>query len=500
MEDQPITWKRDLSSTDLMMYRGDSTARSRSSMMYIETLDRVPDWQRLRTETDRVSRVAIRLRQHVVAPLLPLAPARWVVDPDFDLDYHLRRITLPEPRTFEHLLEVAAKMYASPLDLSRPLWEVTLVDGLEGGEERAALVWKMSHAITDGVGGVILDRMLRTTEREPPPRPMPTLPSPEDVTPMELTRAAARRLPLKLVTGSVRRLSDAAGTARRAARDPQGAVRDTVRVVGTVRKLVSAAVEPSPLLAGRSVNRRFAAHDVALADLRAAAKAQGCSVNDAYLSAVTGALRRYHEELGMPIAAITMALPINLRTSTEAGAIENKWAAATVAAPVAERDPVRRMRALRELVLTARTDANVDVLGLIAPVLAWFPEQLLAGVGAGTLGIDVQVSNVPGNAAPRYVAGAKVLRAVPRGPVPGGAMMGTMRSASGRCFVGVNYDPAAVTDHDRFVRCLREGFDEVLATTGGSTRRSSAKKAPTSPARKPAPAPKPAKRAARSKP
>ncbi len=476
MDDQAIEWGGELSAFDYMMYRADADARSRTSMMYIETLDVVPDWHLLREEIDRVSRVALRLRQHVVAPLVPLTAARWVVDPDFDLDYHLRRFALPAPGDFPQLLDTAATMYASPLDPGRPLWEVTLVEGLDDRGARAALVWKMSHSITDGVGGMVLERIIRTDERHPRRDPLPPLPVPEDVSSMDLTRRAVRGLPIAVVRGLARRVTSALGGLGRAARDPGGALDDAAKVAGAVRKLGGATTEPSPLLRGRGLNRRFAALDVALADLRATAKAHGCSVNDAYVAALTGALRMYHESLGVPIDAIAMAMPINLRPATDTAAVDNQWTGVTFAAPVAETDPVRRMRAIRELVLTARGDAGINVVSLIAPVVAWLPQGLLPG--GGSIGIDVQASNVPGHPLPRYVAGAKIVRAVPLGPVPGVAMMVTMVSLAGRCFVGVNYDTAAVTEPELLADCLQRGFDEVIAVGAA---------APADTAREPAP-------------
>ena len=107
---------------------------------------------------DRASRVVIRMRQKVVVPPLPTTPPRWVVDPDFDLDYHLRRVALPAPGTLRQLLDLAELTLQSPLDTSRALWEAVYVEGLEGN--RSALLTKLSHAITDGLGGIALLRAL----------------------------------------------------------------------------------------------------------------------------------------------------------------------------------------------------------------------------------------------------------------------------------------------------------------------------------------------------
>ena len=120
------------------MHRGEAHPATRSAFLGVELLDQPADWGRLREAMDRASRVVIRMRQKVVVPPLPTTPPRWVVDPDFDLDYHLRRIALPAPGTLRQLLDLAEVTLQSPLDASRALWEAVYVEGLEGGPLGAA--------------------------------------------------------------------------------------------------------------------------------------------------------------------------------------------------------------------------------------------------------------------------------------------------------------------------------------------------------------------------
>jgi diacylglycerol O-acyltransferase len=194
--------------------------------------------------------------------------------------------------------------------------------------------------------------------------------------------------------------------------------------------------------------------------MKKAAKSVGCSVNDAYIAALCGALRRYHEQLGVPVDAVPLAMPVSLRSADDpAGG--NRWAGARLAAPVGETDPAMRMRRIRELILTARAEPAIDVLNAIAPVLARAPAELLTVLGSMGSANDVQASNVPSHSQPTYVAGAKVLRMCPFGPLPGAAMMVVMVSMVDTCFIGVNYDTASISEHALFARCLREGFDEI---------------------------------------
>jgi diacylglycerol O-acyltransferase len=468
MVEPELAWSREMSPVDYLMFRGELDPRMRSSTMGVETLDSVPDWERLRETFDRASRVVLRLRQRVVVPALPVGSPEWVIDPDFDLDYHLRRVRVPEPGTLRQVLDLAQTFLAAPLDTARPLWEATLVEGVTADGGKAALFMKMSHSITDGLGMVELDRQLRDYERDPERRPMPPVPVPEDLTSTDLLTRGLRHLPVSLLSGAGRFAAGGLRLAGRVVRSPAGTASGVSGFVGSLRRVVGGPpVEPSPLLRRRSLNRRLEALDVPLADLKKAARSAECSLNDAYVAALCGALRLYHERLGVPVDAVPMAMPVSLRSADDpAGG--NRWAGARLAAPVGELDPAVRMQRIREMVLTARAEPAIDALNALAPVLARAPAELLTGLASMGASNDVQASNVPSHTDQTYIAGAKVLRLCPFGPLPGAAMMVVMISLTGTCFIGVNYDTASVTEHELFARCLREGFDEVIALGRGS--------------------------------
>ncbi len=462
---ESVEWSRELSAFDHMMYRADADSSTRTSMTTIELLDSVPDWDRLTNDVERATRVALRLRQHVVAPVFPISSPRWVTDPDFDLDYHMRRVALPAPATMRELLDLTEKLHATPLDMRRPLWEMTLVEGLDLSDGKAAIIWKLSHALTDGIGGMVMERMMRHDERDPDLGPMPPIPIPEDISPLDLTRSAVRGLPASLVRSSVRHAAELVGHSRRILTRPDQAVERAARTVSSLAKMATGdSADPSPLLQRRGLNRRFDELSFPLAQIRGAAKAHGCSVNDAYIAGICGGLRLYHEAKGVPIESLPLAMPINIRPTTNDSEVSNQWAAATLAAPVGTVDPVERMKEIHQLVLTARSDSGIDPVGLFAPVISRMPQAVLDLVPDNAIGIDIQASNVPGHPHPRYLAGARLNRMIPIGPLPGAAAMITMLSTAGKCDLGINCDTAAVTDPDLLVDCLRRGFDEVFAT------------------------------------
>jgi diacylglycerol O-acyltransferase / wax synthase len=456
----PLEASDELSPLDYLLHRGEAYPATRSAFLGVELLDRPADWGRLREAIDRASRVVIRMRQKVVVPPLPTTPPRWVVDPDFDLDYHLRWIALPAPGTLRQLLDLAEVTLASPLDTSRPLWEVVYVEGLEGG--RAALLSKFSHAITDGLGGIALFEQVYDSERDTAPRPMPPVPIPRDVTGTDLLRGSLRRLPETTLSAGVRLLVRTAGEVGRLIVAPGPTVAGAIGFASSARRVLGPPpAAPSPLLRRRSLVSRVHVLEVPLADLRAAAKAAGGSVNDAYLAALSGGLGRYHEALGVPVGELPLALPVSLRSPDDPAA-GNRITGVTIAAPVGEPDPAERIRLVREQMIARRGEPALDVLARMAPVLTLLPDAALETITDRITPPDIQASNVPGYAQETFLAGARVDRQYGIGPLPRVAMMAVLISRAGICTVTIRYDTASFFDADQLEKSLQLGFDEVI--------------------------------------
>jgi diacylglycerol O-acyltransferase / wax synthase len=450
----------ELSPLDYLLYRGESYPATRSAFVNLEILDRPADWGRLREAIDRASRVVVRMRQKAVIPPVPVTPPRWVVDPDFDLDYHLRRVALPAPGTLRQILDLAEITLQAPLDVTRPLWEALYVEGLEG--DRAALVTKLSHAITDGLGGIALFEQLYDAEPAPPPRPMPPVPVPRDLSGDDLVRDSLRHLPRTVLSSGRAMLGGAAGAAERLVRRPRPVLAGAIGFAASARRVLGPPpAEPSPLLRRRSLVSRTQVLEVPLADLRAGAKAVGASVNDAYLAALSGGLGRYHDALGVPVDALPLALPVSLRTGDDP-ASGNRFAGVTIAAPVGEPDPAERMRLVRGQVMARRGEPAIDVIGQLAPVLNLLPDDALRAVTGRITPPDIQASNVPGYSQETFLAGARVDRQYGLGPLPRVAMMAVLISRAGTCTVTVRYDTASFSAPEQLGKCLQLGFDEVV--------------------------------------
>jgi diacylglycerol O-acyltransferase len=463
----------EMDAVDALLLRADDNPPARLTMLAIYVLDRAPDWTRVRETMERASRVVPRLRQRALSPSLPVSRPYWVDDGRFDLSYHVRRMKLPGDAKLRDLLDSAQLYGSSPLDRSRPLWEASLVEGLDaasvGGP--AALVVKTSHAMSDGIGGMAIANAMLTREPDPPPQPMPDVPPSEEISPGQLVRmhvgqyrAAAYARARDQARQSARFLLDSVLRPEATRQALVHNLQVPLQWVGSLGRTVLAdTAPPSPALRDRGYRRRFSVLDIPLRPLRDAARIAGGSVNDAYLAAVLGGVGRYHQKLEVPIETIHMAVPVSLRRHEDPATGGNHFGSVSFRGPVHELDPAARVRQVRELVLAGRSEPAVDVLGLLAPVLARVPSGVLSAVSGQGMRHDLQASNIPGYQIPVYFAGAEVRRLYPFGPAPGVAAMIVLLSYAETCYVGVHVDLDAVREPELFDACLEEGFAEVLA-------------------------------------
>jgi len=181
-------FERRMSDSDALMWAIEKDPLLRSTITAVALLDQAPDHDRLLAKLERGLRMIPRLRQRVASPPFRVAPPQWVVDPRFDLTYHLRFVRAPGDGALRDLLDLTAPLAMQGFDRARPLWEFTVVEGLAEG--RAALVQKVHHSVTDGVGGIELALMLLDTERSPSgdPGPLEELTPAEEPTAVDLLR------------------------------------------------------------------------------------------------------------------------------------------------------------------------------------------------------------------------------------------------------------------------------------------------------------------------
>ncbi|MDL5154397.1 wax ester/triacylglycerol synthase domain-containing protein [Actinomycetospora termitidis] len=461
MTETPMSWADadEMSPFETLMWRAEADPALRSTMVAVAALDSSPDWPRLVAAHDWATRMVPRFRKRVVEPPLGLGTPVWAADPDFDLDRHVRRVRVPEGTGWSGVLEAAEHLATTPFDRQRPPWEALLVEGLPDG--RAAYLLKMHHATTDGLGGVQLFSGLLNRHRETDPdKPQPDPPTGDGVGPWTALGRQVRHDAEALASVPVHMVR-AVGAALR---DPIARAREAVAFgLSAIRVIGDPGGTASPLLAERGPDWRFVALELPFAPFRAAAKAGGGSVNDAYVAALLGAFRLYHEAMGAPTDEIRMAIPVSLRADDD-DAGGNRIASLRLAGRIDEKDPAARMARIAADVARGRAEPAADDVGLVSPLLSRLPGSVIAAVAGGiTKGNDLQASNVPGIREEVFLAGARVERVYPYAPRPGCAAMITMLTHGEVCCVGANIDPAAITDRELFGRCLVEGFVEVLS-------------------------------------
>ncbi len=453
----------EMSAFEAVMWRAEVDPRLRSTTTSVLMLDRAPDWERLLAGHRWVVSAVPRFRQRVVVPSFSVGNPTWVEDPDFHLDYHLRRISLPEPGSERQLYDLAQNLAMTPFDKARSPWEATLVEGLEGG--RAAYILKLHHATSDGLGIIqLLARVLQKTP-EKADRPSPRAPRNRTraPTPAELATQQLRNGLLALPSETAGAVSSLAGSLRQWVRNP-AALEKGGRYLKSARRVLGIKpVEGSGLFKRRSLSWRFDAIEIPLAGLKAAAKAAEATVNDAFLSGLIGGFRRYHEEMGVPVERMPIGFPISLRTENDTMG-GNKFAGSQYAAPVSEKDPVARIRDIQRFVRETRAEPALDIMIRLMPVVTRLPIAAVTALTADfTTAQDAQISNIPGIPYPVYMAGAEITHFWPFAPVPGCGMMIAMISHNGRCCIGINSDRAAVTEPELLMQCFRQGLAEVLS-------------------------------------
>lgn len=444
---------------ETVMWRSERHPSWSSTLCVVGILDSNPDWDRLHAAHDWATHMVPRFRHRVVEPALPVGPTAWEVDPNFDLDYHLRRVTAPAPGGMRALLDLAQSLAMAPFDRTRPLWESVVVEGLEGG--KAAYILKLHHVWTDGLGGIQLLSMLQSRQRDhTPDKPMPQLAPARPTNRMALAASEV----VDQVKAAPRLLSQAASLVLR---PPIDVAADAFKLAGSVgRTFVKPAAPRSPLLAGGTGRVwRFHSLECPLADLKKAGKSAGGSVTDAFIAALLGGLRRYHELHDTPLDQLPMVMPVSLRKADDPTG-GNNFAASMLPGPIGIEDPAERIAAVHDLVISVRSEPALLLLGGIAPIFNRIPPAIghltLSKLGANA---DLSASSVPGIPFPTYIAGARLDRMIPFGPLPSVAVMAAMVSHVGTCCFGLNIDGTAVKDDDTLADCFQQGLDEVLGLT-----------------------------------
>lgn len=454
------SFPRHLSDSDALMWRIEADPVLRSPIVVVARLDCEPSWAGVIGTFQRAVDVVPRLGQRVAAGPFGLGPLRWVDDPSFDVRHHIRRVRAAHGDGMRGALDLAEADAVAAFDPARPPWQATLIEGIGAG--RAALVWRFHHAITDGVGGVELasaifehDREAPVTDGAEPPAPAPAAGSG--------TGGALPRRSLGWLGSPVA----AVRMANRAVTDPVGTGRLAARTARSVARMLAPAPAPlSPLLEGRSIDRRLLVLEVPFAGLDHAAAAAGGTINDVFLAAVAGGMQRYHEAMHTPVKALRVTMPINLRGPSDPPG-GNRFAPARFVLPVDDPDPIARAIVAGDIVRRWRAEPSLRLTSSLAAVLNRLPGPVLTRLFASMLrSIDVDAVDVPGLREDAYLAGARVDRLWAFAPPTGAALSITLVSHGETACIGLECDLAAVSKPEVLGACFEGALDELLSVAG----------------------------------
>src|SRR3954452_14068483 len=354
-----------------------------------------------------------RYRQKLAVPPVETGRPMWVDDPTFQLEYHVRQTALPAPGGEDQLMRLAARIVSQQLDRSKPLWELWMVEGLEGN--RVALISKTHHAMIDGISGVDLATVM-----------FDLTPVPAEVEhPDEAWQPRPEPTPADLVASGVMGLARTGmGLAARAASlvaAPAHAVagaREAAERLGEVGWSGLNPAPPTPLNVEIGPHRRFVGVRSELADFKLVKNTFGGTVNDVVLAVVTGALREWLQSRGIRTEGLEprALVPVSIRTEDERGELGNKIAVMRGPLPVYLEDPVRRLRVVSEEMEGLKRSKQALGAEVIARFNDFAPPTLLAQasrVNFSTRLFNLIVTNVPGPQSPLDVLGRELEEVFP---------------------------------------------------------------------------------------
>lgn len=411
-----------------------------------------------------------RYRQKVQEVKLGLARPVWIDDRDFDITYHVRRSALPSPGSDEQLHELIARLAARPLDKSRPLWEMYLVEGLE--KNRIALYTKSHQALINGVTALAIGHVIADRTRRPPAFP-------EDIWVPERDPGTTRLLLRAVGDWRVRPGAQlqAVGSAVAGLVTNSGQLVETGRKVLDIARTVARGTAPSsPLNATVSRNRRFTVARASLDDYRTVRARYDCDVHDVVLTVIAGALGNWLMSRGeavAPTATVRAMAPLSVYAddqldSTGPGQAISQVTPFLVDLPVGEGNAVVRLSQIAHATESNPTAASLVDARTIVTLSGLAPATLHAmGVRVATSFsarlFNLLITNAPGTQSQMYIAGTKLLETYSVPPLlHNQALAISVTSYNGMLYFGINADRDAMSDVDLLPGLLSQALDELL--------------------------------------
>jgi diacylglycerol O-acyltransferase / wax synthase len=461
-----------LSTSDASFYQLENT----STPLYVGSLSilRAPraglSYETLLATVEQQLPKVPRYRQKVREVTLGLAKPVWIDDRDFDITYHVRRSALPSPGSDEQLHELIGRLAARPLDKSRPLWEMYLVEGL--AKNRLALYTKSHQALINGMGALAIGHVIADRNRQPAPYV-------EDIWVPAREPGTAR-----LLLGALNDWVTRPGTQLRAVRSGMTELVTNSnllvdvgrRLFDTARTLARGTAPSSPLNTRVSRNRRFTVARGRLDDYRLIRSRYNCDVNDVVLAVITGALRNWllsRGEAAAPTATVRAMAPLPVYVddafdSSSRGRVISQVAPFLVDLPVGEGNAVVRLSQIAHATESNLTGASLVDARTIVTLSGFAPPTLHAmgirvATGLSPRLFNLLITNAPGAQSQMYIAGAKLLESYAIPPLLNNQVLAiSVTSYNGMLYFGINADRDAMSDVDVLPVLLAESLEELL--------------------------------------
>jgi WS/DGAT/MGAT family acyltransferase len=411
-----------------------------------------------------------RFRQKLAFPPLQSGKPVWVDDARLNLEYHVRHSSLPAPGDDDQLAMLTGRLFSQQLDRSKPLWEMYLVQGLQGN--RFALISKTHHALVDGVAGVDLATVLFDANPVPAGLTPPVRPWEPKAEPSELALLArgvesVMKVPLRLGRRVLR-----------AAQHPRTAVQQAMSAAEGIGEIAWELLNPAPdvpLNTPIGPHRRYVWVHSHLDDFKVVKDAFGGTVNDVVLAVVAGALRRWLHQHGVrtPGLALRALVPVSMRSEEERGMLGNRLAVVRAPLPVFAQDPVERLRIVREEMAKVKQSKQVMGAETLVALNDFAPPTMLAQASRlnfSTRLFNLLVTNVPGPQFPLFVLGRELETVVPVAFLPNNHALAVANfSYNGKLSFGLLGDLDAMDDLEVVRTGLEQALEELVEAARAAT-------------------------------
>lgn len=427
--------------------------------------DDVVDFQRLRQIIENRLLIYNRFKQKVVQPGLPLAPLMWEADKQFDLSAHIRRVALPSPANETALQQMVGELISTPLDSTKPLWQLHLIENVGSG---SAILARIHHAIADGLALVMVLLSMADFAPDAPARPAPDKDKKKGKSgivgdlkkQLADTTTAVSKLSNKVMSEGIETLKNPSRAVEYAQKGSEGA--------RAASRVLMQTADPKTLFKGKlGVSKKVAwSSALRLNDVKVIKNQLGGGVNEVMITAVAGGLRRYLIAKGETVDGLTIraALPMNLRQQKEMGKLGNKFGVLFVPLPIGLARAEARLAAVSlSMTEMKNSDETIATFGIqkgIGLTPHDIQSELMKQFNAKATAV---LSNIPGPPMSLYVAGSKIRHLMVWMPQIGRVSLGlTLLTYAGKVFVGVKTDSGVISDPEAIIQNIDAEFKTLL--------------------------------------